>query len=118
LGWLCALAVGFLLLRYRRSWRGRALRAIAGSEIAAASVGVPVRARKLEAFVISAAAASLAGSLDAFYVGFISPVSFGFERSVFLLVMVVVGGADSVLGPVLGALLFTVTGELLKTLGP
>jgi len=117
LAWLCvALAViGGAALR--ASWRGRALRAISASEVAAASVGVSVRARKLEAFVLSAVAASLAGSIYAFYVGFISPTSFGFEQSVFLLVMVVLGGAETATGPVFGSLLFVIANEVLQALG-
>ncbi len=91
----------------RASARGRALRAIAASEAAAAAMGVRVRTRKLEAFVLSAVYAAVAGSLYAYYAGYISPTSFTFEQSVFFVVMVVLGGAATALGPIVGAALFT-----------
>ena len=107
-------AVGLTALR--ASARGRALRAIAASETAAAAMGVRVRTRKLEAFVFSAVYASVAGSLYAYYAGYISPTSFTFEQSVFLVVMVVLGGASTALGPVVGAALFTLVAAALTAL--
>ena len=113
LAWL-AVGVGAAgLAALRAGARGRALRAIADSETAAAAMGVRVRARKLEAFVLSAVYGSVAGSLYAYYAGYISPTSFTFEQSVFLLVMVVLGGAATTLGPIVGAALFTLVAAAL-----
>ena len=117
LAWSCVLLAAIGSAALRGSWRGRALRAIAASEVAASSVGISVRTRKLEAFILSAIAASIAGSIYAFYVGFVSPTTFGFEQSVFLLVMVVLGGAERPTGPVLGAVLFIAVNEALQALG-
>ncbi len=100
----------------RASARGRALRAIAASEAAAAAMGVRVRTRKLEAFVLSAVYAAVAGSLYAYYAGYISPTSFTFEQSVFFVVMVVLGGAATALGPIVGAALFTLIAAALTAL--
>jgi branched-chain amino acid transport system permease protein len=96
---------------------GRALRALHESEEAAAACGVDVARAKLEVFVVSAVLASVAGSLYAHSLGFVSPDPFGFRFSVQLVVMVVVGGATSVWGPVAGAALFTVLSQLLQAAG-
>lgn len=72
---------------------------------------------KLEVFVFSAVLASVAGSIYAHYVTFVSPDPFGFRFSVQLVVMVVVGGGGSVYGPVAGAAIFTVLDQLLQKTG-
>ncbi len=96
---------------------GRALRALHESEIAASTCGVDVARAKLQVFVLSAVLASVAGSLYAHFITFISPDPFGFGFSVELMVMVVVGGARSVWGPVAGAALFTVLAQFLQKAG-
>jgi len=96
---------------------GRALRALHESEEAARASGVDVSRAKLEVFVISAMLASVAGSLYAHSLGFVSPDPFGFRFSVQLVVMVIVGGATSVWGPVTGAALFTVLSQVLQKAG-
>ena len=63
--------------RLRDSRFGRALRAIAGSEAAPNALGINVARYKLAAFVVAALYASVAGSLFAHFVGFISPEVFG-----------------------------------------
>ncbi len=96
---------------------GRALRALHESELAAAICGVDVARGKLQIFVISAVLASVAGSLYAHFMRFVSPGPFGFVFSVDLLIMVVVGGAASVWGPVAGAALFNILSETLGRIG-
>ncbi len=96
---------------------GRAFRAVHGSEVAASSLGVDTSRYKVQVFVLSAALASVAGSLYAHYVTFISPEPFGFKFSVELMVMVVVGGMASVWGAIFGAAAITILGELLRELG-
>lgn len=96
---------------------GRALRALHESESAAAACGVDVARAKLEVFVLSALLASLAGSLQVHARSFVSPDPFGFGFSVELVVMVVVGGAGSVWGPVAGAGLFTFLEQFLQKTG-
>ena len=88
-----------------RSRIGRAFRAVHGSEVAAESLGVDTGRYKVQVFVLSAALASLAGSLHAHNagIGYINPGEFGFMVSVQLLVMVVVGGMASVWGSLFGA---------------
>lgn len=93
---------------------GRALRSIEGSEIAADAVGVNIMSYKLQVFMLSAALASLAGSLLAHYVSFINPELFGANTSIYFLVMVIIGGAGSIWGSIIGAAAYVTFGELLK----
>jgi branched-chain amino acid transport system permease protein len=110
---LCALAGARLLLGSRL---GRALRAVAASEAAAAATGIDVARVKLAAFVLSGALAALAGALYAHWLTFVSPAAFGLEASIELLVMAVVGGLGSVAGAVLGAAAVTLLVEALRGL--
>ncbi len=96
------------------SREGRALRAIQGDETAAALLGINTWMAKVRIFVVAAALASVAGSLYAHYVTFISPDSFGFAFSIELVVMVIVGGTQSVWGSVVGAVLLTILPEYLR----
>ncbi|MBO9353520.1 ATP-binding cassette domain-containing protein [Bordetella petrii] len=96
---------------------GRAMRAVRGNELAAASMGVNVVGMKCLAFAISGALAGLAGALYAPVNGFVNPDSFTFELSVILLMMVILGGQGTVWGPVAGAVLLTVLDRLLAPLG-
>lgn len=95
---------------------GRALQAIHGSEIAALAVGVDVVTMKVRIFVLSAAIASVMGSLSAHYVGFITPGIAGFLHSIELVTMVVLGGMASVFGSIVGAAVLTLLPQLLSSL--
>jgi branched-chain amino acid transport system permease protein len=116
LGWLLVVVCGVIVYVIRNSSRGRALRAIASSETAAAAMGVEVRTRKLEAFVLSAMFAGLSGALYAYYVGYISPVSFSFDQSIYFIIMVVLGGSATTLGPIIGSALYSVISSALTQL--
>lgn len=82
---------------------GRACRAIHSSRQAAQLMGVNVQKLKVQVFMMSAAYASIAGSLYAHYQKYLDPTNFGFKFSVELVVMVVLGGLGSVWGGILGA---------------
>lgn len=86
---------------------GRALRAIHGSEMGAMACGIDTVAAKIEAFVISAGLAGLAGALSAHYIGSLSPASFTLHRSVVFLTMVALGGSGSLFGSAAAAVLLT-----------
>lgn len=101
-------------LNLMKSRTGRALRALHGSEKAAASLGIDIAAHKRFVFVLSAGLAGLAGVLYAHYLSFIAPASFGFSFSVQLVVMVVLGGMASVWGSVAGAFFLTALPEALR----
>ena len=93
---------------------GRALQAIHGSEIAARVAGVDTTRFKVRVFVLSAVVASIAGSISANYIGFITPGMAGFFHSIELVTMVVVGGMASVFGSIIGAALLTILPQLLQ----
>ncbi len=112
--WCFALAVVLFSINLANSRVGRALRAVHDSEVAARVVGVNARMLKIQIFVLSAMISSLAGSLYAHTMTFISPASFGFNFSVELLTMVVIGGLGSVYGSFLGAALLTLLPEFLR----
>jgi branched-chain amino acid transport system permease protein len=106
----------WLSLNLIDSPRGRALRALHGSEIAAELVGIDSARHKVSAFVISAVFAAVAGSLTAHYAGFITPSKVTFLHSIELVTMVVLGGMASTFGAVVGAAVLTTLPQLLTTL--
>lgn len=86
---------------------GHALRAARDSPLRAEAIGIDVRAQQWTAFIFAGAFAGLAGALYAFSKGSISPETLSVPRSVDGLVMVLLGGVQSLTGPVWGAALFT-----------
>ena len=114
---LALLALGaFASYRLRRSRFGRALRAIAGSELAASALGINVARYKLICFIIAALYGSVAGSLFAHFVGFISPEVFGTSMVVQSFTMLYLGGIGTVAGPIIGAVIVSLLPELLRGL--
>ncbi len=112
--WMFTLAVMLLSINLSQSRIGRALRAIHDSEVAARVMGVNARILKVQIFTVSAVISAIAGSLYAHIMTFIAPASFGFNFSVELLTMVVVGGLGSIYGSFLGAAILTMLPELLR----
>jgi branched-chain amino acid transport system permease protein len=102
--------------RLRNSRFGRALLGIAGSEAAAAALGVNVARYKLAAFVIAAMYASVAGSLLAHFLGFISPEVFGTTMVVLTFTMLYLGGIGTTWGPIIGAIIVSLLPEQLRGL--
>ena len=113
--WLCAGLVMFALLNLIQSRVGRAIRAIATSQIAADSLGIDAFRYKLIVFVLTAGMAGLAGSLYVESNLYASPESFGFSSSILLVAMVALGGWGRYGGAILGALIYTGAPELLRT---
>lgn len=114
--WLCGivlLAGVWLAMNLQDSPTGRALRAVHGSEIAARTVGVDVAKYKLQAFVISAVYASVAGSMVALQNEFVTPDIAGYMHSIEWVTMTVLGGAGSVLGAIFGAGILTLLPQVL-----
>jgi branched-chain amino acid transport system permease protein len=93
--------------------RGRALRALHTSEIAAQVAGIDSARHKVFVFVVSAVFAAVAGGLMAYYSGFITPGRASFLHSVELVTMVVFGGMASTFGAVIGAAALTVLPQAL-----
>lgn len=109
---LCVL----LTHRFVKSSHGRALLAVRENEIAAEAMGVNTTYYKVQAFVVSAAAAGVAGGLFAHYLSIIEPETFDFIMSVQIVVMVVLGGMGSVSGSIVAAFLLTLLPEALRPL--
>jgi branched-chain amino acid transport system permease protein len=97
-----------------RSRLGRSFRAVRDSEIAAMAMGVPVRRTKVTAFALSAVLAGVAGGMFATFSTFIHPDSLGFQTTILVLTMIVVGGLGSIFGAVSGAIFFGLVSELLR----
>jgi branched-chain amino acid transport system permease protein len=114
---LALVLVLFGLWRLRRSKVGRAFESIKEDETAAGLMGIDVGASKMLAFVLGAAIAGLAGALNAHLTFFIGPNEFGFDRGVDILTMAVLGGINSLFGPVLGAVILTMLPESLRAFG-
>jgi branched-chain amino acid transport system permease protein len=108
--WLTLVLVAGAVYGLRRllfSPFGYTLRAGRDSPLRADAIGIDVKRMQWLAFVIAGAAAGLAGSLYAFSKGSISPESLSVGKSVDGLVMVLLGGVQTLAGPVVGAVSFT-----------
>lgn len=109
--WFTTLILTALSINLIHSRVGRACRAIHSSRLAAQIMGVNVQKLKVQVFVLSAAYASIAGSLYAHYQKYLDPSTFGFGFSIQLVVMVVLGGLGSVWGGLLGAAILNLLSE-------
>ena len=104
----------FVINRLLRMPLGRAWEALREDEIACRSLGLNPTRIKLTAFTISAAFAGFAGTLFAARQGFVSPESFTFAESAFVLAIVVLGGMGSQFAVILAAILLVVSRELMR----
>lgn len=101
----------------KKTFFGVILKSVKYDEVSAMSSGIAVFAVKLTAFCVSAALAGLAGVLFASYMRFLTPDLFTSSESFRFLMMTVVGGAGSVFGGWLAALILTAVPEVLRGLG-
>lgn len=107
------------LLAYRRlsvSGWGIAMAALRDQEVSAGSLGYDPFLTKLAAFAIAAGAAGLAGGLFASLMQFIAPSNFVLSQSILFLFAVILGGAGTVLGPLVGAAVAVLLPEFLAGL--
>ena len=93
---------------------GRAIKSIRDNDIAAESIGIKISKYKVSAFVIAAGFAGLAGSLYAHNVGIIKPNIFDYNKSIEILVFVVLGGMGNIPGSIISAIILTVLPEFLR----
>src|ERR1700736_1027992 len=118
--WVCAglaLVVQLLANNLLTSRWGRTINAVRQSEIASETIGVSVYRMKLKTFAFSAVLAGLAGALFTHQQGYIVSDTFTFDKSVELLVFVILGGVRSLFGPLIGTAVLVILPELLKTVG-
>lgn len=103
--WLLVAGCALVCKNIVRSRPGRAMQAVRDRDAAAAVIGVSLARYKIGAFVLSSGLGALAGGLQFAYVQYASPGEWGLVRSVQFIAIVVVGGAGTIYGPILGALL-------------
>ena len=96
---------------------GRVLKAIREDEVFAQAMGKNVASYKVLIFVIGAGMASVAGVMYAYYISFIDPTSFTIMESIFIISIVIIGGAGNIWGSVLGAAVLVILPEALRFLG-
>lgn len=114
---LAALCVFCVTHRIVVSPFGRVLKGIREDEMFAQSAGKDVVSYKVVVCVIGGAIAGVAGALYAYYVSYIDPTSFTVAESIFIVCIVIIGGAGSVWGPVVGSILLVVLPEALRFIG-
>lgn len=115
--WLTSIFLVLVALSYwllMRSPYGRILNAIRQDEIAVVAAGRKVLRAKLGVSAVSGAYAGIAGALYAAFVSFIDPQSFEIHVSVLILTMVVVGGARTLAGSIIGPFLLMAVPQLLS----
>lgn len=112
-----ALLTLWFIRNFVYSTYGRGVQSIREDEIAAELVGVNSKQIKIQAFIISAFFAGVAGGLFAHLLQYIHPRNFDIIRSTEVLIMVYLGGIGSITGSILGASIFTILLEALRFLG-
>ncbi|HEX3048017.1 MAG TPA: branched-chain amino acid ABC transporter permease [Bacillota bacterium] len=112
--WGAVILVQIMVMNLIRSKVGRAFLAIHTNEPAAEALGIDTASLKLLVFVLSGALAGLAGTFYAYSINYLSPNPFGFNFSILLLTMVMVGGMGDLWGAILGTVLLGIIPELLR----
>jgi len=104
----------FIIKRVHRSRTGRAWLSIREDETAAEAMGIHTKKYKFMALTFGAFWAGLAGALFASKMHFVSPESFSFMESVFIVCMIILGGIGSIPGVILGSLILVLLPEVLR----
>jgi branched-chain amino acid transport system permease protein len=107
----------WVVYRLSRSRTGMTFWSIQESDILAESIGVNVVKYKLQAFVVSAFFAGIAGTYYAHYFAYISPLVFSFSMSLNSLIYILVGGMLTFSGPIVGAATLTLIPEFFRATG-
>jgi branched-chain amino acid transport system permease protein len=105
-----------VIWRIIESQPGRAFLSVREDEVAAEAMGVNTTKTKVRAFVMSSFFAGIAGSIFAHFTNYLSPATFTFNKSVDVVIMVVLGGMGSLSGSILAAIFITVIPEALRPL--
>jgi len=117
LGVLLCLGTLLVCRRVVTSPFGRTLKAIREDETFAQSCGTDVASCKITVLAVAGGLAATAGSLYAYYVSFIDPSSFTVMESIFILAIVIIGGAGNLWGSIVGAVVLVTLPELLRFVG-
>lgn len=111
-----ALIVIYFIYLITTSQFGRVLKAIREDEITTKVLGKDTFKFKVKIFAISAAIASISGSLFATYVTYIDPTSFTIDESLFFVIILAVGGSGNITGPIVGSIILVILPEILRFL--
>ena len=106
-----------LISQIMQSPFGRTLKSIRDDEITAASLGKNVPWFKVRTFALAAGFTAVAGMMFSGYMRYIDPTSFTIMESVFILSIIIIGGAGNLQGPIIGSIVLVVLPELLRFLG-
>ncbi len=104
----------FAIKNMVNSRQGRAVCSIRDNYIAAEAVGIPVSKFKVMAFVVAAFFAGIAGVIYGHNVGTLKPTTFDYNKSIEILVIVVLGGMGSIKGSIIAAVILTILPEVLR----
>ena len=96
---------------------GRGFSAVSDDEIAAEAMGINTTRYKITAFLVGAFFAGLAGGIYAHFKQYIAPQGFGFDKSIEIVIMVILGGMGNTVGVIIAAVLLTVLTETLRQFG-
>lgn len=113
---ICLIAIISVCYVLISSSFGRSLKAIRDNEVAALSFGKNISGIKILAVVLTSALSSISGVLYSSYMSFINVESFTIDTSILVMAMVIIGGAGTVLGPIIGALLLLILPSALSYL--
>jgi len=113
---VAALLTVYLMTAITRSRLGRAFDAIRQNEAVAASLGISIVRHQALAFVISGALAGIYGALEAFHSYALVPSQFGFPFLIAILSYVVLGGRNSIVGPIVGTAILVLLPEIARPL--
>ena len=111
-----ALLISLIFKRIYFSPFGRVLKSIREDEIVANALGKNTTKFKISAFIISGGLAAIAGSLYASYVTYIDPTSFTLDESIFIISIIIIGGAGNFKGPLIGTIIMIFLPEILRFL--
>src|SRR5579875_2637658 len=112
---LVALIITVLVCtRVVRSWMGRCFAAIRLNDELADTLGINVFRYKLVSFLVGNAGAAVAGAFYAFYLSYIEPNYLAIDQSLAIVAMALLGGRESVTGPIIGALILTALPHLIN----
>jgi branched-chain amino acid transport system permease protein len=118
--YVCLIAAAAVFLAFSRiadSRFGRALVAMSQDEEAARASGVAISVYKSKCFLVAAIASGIAGGLYAYHSRYLNPNDFDFQKSIDVLIMVVIGGIRSLPGAALGAAIVVLIPEVLRSSG-
>ncbi len=112
-----SVSIYFIVKRIVESPFGRVIKAIREDELFAQALGKNVTKYKIIIFLMGGSIAAIAGTLYAHYFTFIDPSSFTITESIFMISIVIIGGAGRLSGSILGAIVLVIIPESLRFLG-